>query len=361
LGANVYYDAGGWKYKADGAAQTIGAVIYGGNPSFNVSMAPSGAAGTAANLVAKFTVDANGNCTAVGSVIAAGVRTSAGMSCGSPVATGVDLSRHITLYDPGFGLNVTSGTTNVVAGSVAHAFTANGLALGGTTLSQAGGQSTPTFIQDTNQAGGTQHALSWTTNGVMHWQVRDSLATYAFAAFNDAGAYLGDALQLDRAGRIVYIAGPSLYPRTDNATVISAGSLRFSAVYAVTGTIQTSDARMKKDIADSTLGLSFIESLRPVSYKWIVGKNIAEPTGDGSDVDAPLKVTPLPGVRTHWGLIAQEVQQAVTAAGVDFGGYIEEQGNADAPLGLNYSEFIAPLIKAVQELSARVRELEARP
>jgi hypothetical protein len=29
-------------------------------------------------------------------------------------------------------------------------------------------------------------------------------------------------------------------------------------------------------------------------------------------------------------------------------------------MGLNYSEFIAPLIKAVQELSARVRELEAR-
>ena len=30
-------------------------------------------------------------------------------------------------------------------------------------------------------------------------------------------------------------------------------------------------------------------------------------------------------------------------------------------LGLNYSEFIAPLVKAVQELAERVRVLEAKP
>jgi hypothetical protein len=72
-------------------------------------------------------------------------------------------------------------------------------------------------------------------------------------------------------------------------------------------------------------------------------------------------VTPIPGVRTHWGLLAQEVQQAVTTAGVDFGGYVENRENPDAPLGLNYSEFIAPLIKAVQELSLRVQALEGNP
>jgi hypothetical protein len=191
--------------------------------------------------------------------------------------------------------------------------------------------------------------------------VRDSTATYAFAAFNDAGAYLGDVLQFTRASRGVTFPGPLVAPATDNATALGGGSQRFTAVYAVTGTIQTSDARMKKDVADSTLGLSFIESLRPVSYKWIVGRNIAEPTGDGSDVDAPMKVTPLPGVRTHYGLIAQEVAQSVKASGVvDFGGYIADKDDATAPLGLNYSEFIAPLIKAVQELSARVKELEAK-
>ena len=221
-----------------------------------------------------------------------------------------------------------------------------------------GAAATPTLALDTTQAAGTQHALNFTNATKLRWQVRDSAATFAFANYDDAGTYLGDSWQLDRTTRTFYAAGPYFYPRNDNVTVIGAGSLRFTAVYAVTGTIQTSDARMKKDIADSTLGLSFIESLRPVSYKWIVGKNIAEPVVD--DSDAPMKITPIPGVRTHWGLLAQEVQQAVTAAGVDFGGYVEDKDDAAAPLGLNYSEFIAPLIKAVQELSARVKELEAR-
>jgi hypothetical protein len=213
---------------------------------------------------------------------------------------------------------------------------------------------------DTTQAAGTQHALSFTNATKLRWQVRDSAATFAFAHYDDSGTYLGDSWQLDRASRTFYVQGPTVMPRTDNATVLGNATYRFTALYAVTGTIQTSDARMKKDVQDSALGLAFIESLRPISYKWIIERNIAEPTGDGSDVDAPMKVTPIPGVRTHWGLLAQEVQQAVTTAGVDFGGYVENRENPDAPLGLNYSEFVAPLIKAVQELSARVRDLEAR-
>jgi hypothetical protein len=229
-----------------------------------------------------------------------------------------------------------------------------------TTVAVNAGNAQPTLALDTTQAGGTQHAFNWSTSGVMHWQVRDSLATYAFAAFNDSGAYLGDVLQLDRALRYVYIAGPYVIPRTDIATACGASGNRWTTVYAQTGTIQTSDARMKKDVAPSTLGLSFIESLRPISYKWVVGKNIAEPTGDGSDVDAPMKVTPIPGVRTHWGLIAQDVKQAVAAAGVDFGGLDENKEDPAAPMGLNYSEFIAPMIKAIQELSAEVKALKAQ-
>jgi hypothetical protein len=246
----------------------------------------------------------------------------------------------------------------------ANSFTISGSALNTyatvNTININGAAATPTLALDTTQAAGTQHALSFTNATKLRWQVRDSAATFAFAHYDDSGTYLGDSWQLDRTTRTFYVQGPAVTPRTDNATVLGAAANRYTALYAVTGTIQTSDARMKKDVQDSALGLAFIESLRPISYKWIIERNIAEPTGDGSDVDAPMKVTPIPGVRTHWGLIAQEVQQAVTAAGVDFGGYVENRENPDAPLGLNYSEFIAPLIKAVQELSARVRDLEAR-
>jgi hypothetical protein len=120
----------------------------------------------------------------------------------------------------------------------------------------------------------------------------------------------------------------------------------WKTIYSNTGTINTSDSRLKTNIQDSSLGLSFIDSLRPVSYKFIEGSK-AE---DGSSV---------PGERTHWGLIAQEVQSVIEDAGVDFGGWVLlDKNDSNSEQALRYEEFIAPLIKAVQELSARVKSLE---
>lgn len=68
-----------------------------------------------------------------------------------------------------------------------------------------------------------------------------------------------------------------------------------------------------------------------------------------------------PGSRRHFGLIAQQVKSALDAAGVeDFAGWTLADANAaDSLQGLRMDQFIAPLIKAVQELSARVAALEA--
>jgi hypothetical protein len=51
----------------------------------------------------------------------------------------------------------------------------------------------------------------------------------------------------------------------------------------------------------------------------------------------------------------------IDAAGVDFAGWTLDDPNDPASLqGLRYTEFIGPLVKAVQELSARVEQLEAQ-
>ena len=63
-------------------------------------------------------------------------------------------------------------------------------------------------------------------------------------------------------------------------------------------------------------------------------------------------VTPLPGVRTHLGLIAQEVEECL--GGRDLAIVTKDENG----YGLRYEELIAPLIKAVQELSAEVAELK---
>lgn len=63
--------------------------------------------------------------------------------------------------------------------------------------------------------------------------------------------------------------------------------------------------------------------------------------------------------RYHHGLIAQEVEAVLKEMGIDFGGlqdHARSGGNDVKSIG--YTELIAPLIKAVQELTARVTALE---
>ena len=130
----------------------------------------------------------------------------------------------------------------------------------------------------------------------------------------------------------------------------SQAARRWDNIYASNGTIQTSDGRKKTEITGSVLGLNFMESLRPVSFKQL--------DRDGN-----------PKTRTHYGLIAQEVSSSLATAGktsTEFAGLItgsyDDGISASAPRGgtwgLRYSEFISPMIKAIQELSAEVKQLK---
>lgn len=128
----------------------------------------------------------------------------------------------------------------------------------------------------------------------------------------------------------------------------------------VYGTVQNrSDSRDKADIRDTKLGLEFIEKLRPVDYRWDMREDYFEEDSEGN-------LTPIPKdgskkrTRYHHGFIAQEVQQVIEETGVDFGGLQDHSKNGGSEvLSIGYDEVIAPLVKAVQELTARVKELEA--
>jgi len=150
---------------------------------------------------------------------------------------------------------------------------------------------------------------------------------------------------------------PYIYPNTDNAASVGLNGNRWSAIWAANGTIQTSDQRAKKDITNSQLGSDFIKSLRPVSYKWIEGGKVD--SGE-RDEDGNYIYESVPGTRTHWGFIAQEVKEAVDAAGVDFGGWVlTEKDDPDSQQALRYDQFIAPLTKALQEALIKIEALEA--
>lgn len=65
--------------------------------------------------------------------------------------------------------------------------------------------------------------------------------------------------------------------------------------------------------------------------------------------------------RFHQGVIAQEVKQVMVDLGVDFGGYQDHSiGGGNDILSIGYEEFIPPMMKAIQELSAKNDALVSR-
>ena len=129
-------------------------------------------------------------------------------------------------------------------------------------------------------------------------------------------------------------------------------------------TATRSDARDKTDIQDSTLGLDFINQLKPRQFRWDYREDYKI---DCIDENQNITTTILSkdGTkkrnRLHCGLIAQEVKSTMDNLGLDFAGYQDHKVNGGGDvLTINYNELISPLIKAVQELSAKVKALEAK-
>ena len=99
-----------------------------------------------------------------------------------------------------------------------------------------------------------------------------------------------------------------------------------------------SDEAVKTEIVElpETLGVSFLKRLRPRRFKW---KEISKDQ------------------RPRAGLVAQEVKQALLDHGIkeDESSFFNEEGGN---YSLQSQQFIACLIKAIQELDARVTALE---
>jgi hypothetical protein len=164
-------------------------------------------------------------------------------------------------------------------------------------------------------------------------------------------------------------------PQNDNTynlgQATSAGygaNRRWQRLYSNNTTISTSDVNAKTDVTNSALGLDFINSLRPISYRWIVGHHEVVKDAEGNPViigedsmGKPIfELADIPGKRLHYGFIAQEVKQAVDVSGVeDFAGWVKDDiSDPNSTESLSYEQFIAPMAKAIQELSARVQQLE---
>ena len=185
--------------------------------------------------------------------------------------------------------------------------------------------------------------------------------------YQSGGSYVPLTFWTSDAERMRITSAGNTQPGTDNAYSLGVSGTRWSAVWAANGTIQTSDEREKKDIIDADLGLDFISKLRPVSFKWKVGQNIVTSEVVKDEEGNPILdeegnektesvIVPREGKRTHYGLIAQEVEELLD--GKDFGGFIHDE-ETDTK-GLRYDQFVPLLIKSIQELEAKIVTLESK-
>ena len=122
----------------------------------------------------------------------------------------------------------------------------------------------------------------------------------------------------------------------------------------------TSDRRIKENIIDSPIGLSFIEKLRPVQFNKKAPADLPEEFWNLSNLPegSTERTSTEAGKKKITGLIAQEVKEVMDELEVDFNGWSEQEKTTKQEL--SYVSFIVPLIKSVQELSAKVEELEAK-
>ena len=164
-------------------------------------------------------------------------------------------------------------------------------------------------------------------------------------------------------------------PTVDNNQVLGTTTFRPQYLCAVSGVINTSDANYKKNVTPltSTFGLSYVNSLNPVTFQWITEyNNVAK---DPSQPDNPnaFTVTPVPGAITHFGFVAQDVYASMAAAGgpTTSNGMVGQHkdlppavrdGASASQLNeywMNHAQVIPPLVKAVQELSDALDTLRA--
>ena len=140
-------------------------------------------------------------------------------------------------------------------------------------------------------------------------------------------------------------------PRQDQAYAVGEAGRRYTIGYFQFGT-STSDQRLKENIEDLDLGLDFINKLEPKKYNWTTetitddeGNEIIK-RGDIADIDM-------------FGFMAQDVL-AIDDLDDNTTYGIARHNEVEDTYDLSYENMIAPLVKAVQELSTQISDLTAR-
>jgi hypothetical protein len=353
--ANAYWNGSNWVRKNANNAFRMVMESTSGTPSWTFQYAANSTAGSTISWSEAMRIDTSGN---VGIGGTAGTNTKTQISGSFPVASGNANSNGLTN-----NLEVPSAITGsahyfrCVPSIAASTATSNVLGFWAQNATLGAGASLTNqygFVVDPLTSGTNNYGFySDIASGSNRWNFYAAgTAQNYFAGDTGVGRAPVSTVRLTVRGPGTTSGGYSIicynssdavefYARDDG--LISTGALANSPYNFTTGSAanmyvdsngllyrSTSSLRYKSDVANATHGLADVLKLRSVTYK-------AKNSGD----------------TVFGGLIAEEVHDAGLTEFVAY----DKEGRPDA---IHYGNMVALLVKAVQELTARVAELEAK-
>jgi len=253
--------------------------------------------------------------------------------------------------------------------------------------SSVSGDKDELVIENNSHAGITTLATDSTESGMFFGHTSDTRAGEIFTRYDTTTMTIGtrmsgglvkfiydngsEAMRIDASGNFM-VGQTSLNYNVVGGSIASNGLIRGASTGQVTafnrkgsdgeitvfykdgvsvGSISTngsslpsSDRNFKRDISDLDLGLDLVNKLKPSQFRFKV-----------SDEDSPL----------IYGLIAQDLEESLTEEGIEKNSAWLLQHNPkedvnESDYSLDYTALIPILINSIQELSAKVEELESK-
>lgn len=223
--------------------------------------------------------------------------------------------------------NTRTGAVTLSSGDVTGAlgFTpvASGGALGTPSSGNLANCSFPTLNQNTTGSAATAANLSGGTLTTSSYTLSSSNNLMAFAVSGGNGFFINGS-------------GAAVAPGADNVMSMGTSGFRWTTVYATTGTINTSDANQKTEIADLTAAELAVAKRIKGLFKTFKFKDAVAAKGASA--------------RKHVGVMAQDVQAAFAAEGLDaneYGLFCSDTIDGVTTLGVRYEELLAFVIAAM--------------
>jgi hypothetical protein len=197
---------------------------------------------------------------------------------------------------------------------------------------QIAGTSTPLYL---NRQASDGNIIDFRKDGTTVGSVRSVAGDSIAIGTGDTGLRFADSIKK------IHPYDINSGTNSDNILDLGDSNKRFDDIYATNGTIQTSDRNEKQDIealtdAETRVAVAAKGLLR--KFRW---QSAVEEKGDDA--------------RIHFGIIAQDLQDAFTAEGLDAGDYAmfisstwtDDDGVEQTRLGVRYSELLAFIIAAI--------------